>query len=72
MSENRSLEDFFGGSAESASGDADSDADGDAVQPAAATYRWDAGGLDCAGCGESVERLWRDGDEFVCEACKEW
>ncbi|MFC6824039.1 DUF7573 domain-containing protein [Halopelagius fulvigenes] len=95
MTEDRSLEDFVGGSddegddaAESADAsesvdesepaDAPDDEDdaGDAPGPAVATYRWDPDGVECAACGESVERVWTadaDGSEtFVCESCKEW
>ncbi|WP_435361039.1 DUF7573 domain-containing protein [Haloarchaeobius sp. DFWS5] len=42
------------------------------VSPAVSTYCWEPTGRDCGTCGESVERLWRDGPEFVCESCKEW
>lgn len=44
----------------------------DSVDPAVGTYRWNPDGVACAACGETVERLWLDGDEQVCEACKEW
>ena len=37
-----------------------------------ATYRWSPSGRDCPACGETVERQWRDGDEFVCADCKAW
>lgn len=79
MTEDRSLDDFVGGSSD-ASGesgdDADEASDPDAPEPAVATYRWDPDGVECAACGESVERLWTadaDGERtFVCESCKEW
>lgn len=51
-----------------------------AVQPAAVTARWVAGGTSCDACGQSVERVWRsndgsdgtDHDGWVCQSCKEW
>lgn len=48
------------------------DVDTDAVDPAVSTYRWSSEGAACADCGETVERRWRDGDEYVCGDCKEW
>lgn len=80
MTEDRSLEDFVPGRDGDDADDAD-DADGssdaaaadtDAPNPAVATYRWDPEGVECAACGESVERLWNADEGFVCESCKEW
>lgn len=76
MTEDRSLEEFAAGR-DGDDADADSDADAadsdtDAPSPAVATYRWDPEGVDCAACGESVERLWNADEGFVCESCKEW
>lgn len=36
------------------------------------TYEWTPGGVDCAECGRTVERRWRDGDALVCADCKSW
>ena len=73
-----------GGSAatpdEGGSGDADADAPGDDraaatpddIEPAAVTYRWDPGGVRCAECGATVDRLWSGESGQVCVDCKEW
>ncbi|QCC46621.1 DUF7573 domain-containing protein [Halobellus limi] len=53
--------------------DTASDPIGDAeVEPATATYQWDPEGVECPGCGRTVDRLWLQGDERVCADCKEW
>ncbi|ELZ34081.1 hypothetical protein C474_03950 [Halogeometricum pallidum JCM 14848] len=57
---------------ESAPPTTDSAAPSDSVDPAVGTYRWDPEGVACAACGETVNRLWLDDGEQVCEACKEW
>ena len=88
MTEDRSLDEFFGDDAEqagSASPDdletVDSDdleaVDSDDleaadIEPAESTSSWRSDGRDCDGCGRRVERRWRDGDSFVCVDCKEW
>lgn len=36
------------------------------------TFDWSPDGAPCAGCGERVERRWRDDGRLVCEACKTW
>ena len=36
------------------------------------TYRWSPSGRVCPACGETTERQWRDGGEFVCADCKTW
>jgi len=62
------------------SDDADADAPGDdraaatpdAPEPAAVTYRWDPGGVQCAECGATVDRLWSGESGQVCVDCKEW
>lgn len=83
MTEDRSLEEFVGGRSDAdaaETGENDSDASDtadaseatDAPDTAVATYRWDPDGVECADCGESVERLWNADEGFVCEACKEW
>ena len=41
-------------------------------EPAEATSRWVPDGAVCAGCETMAERLWLDGDVFVCSACKDW
>ncbi|MFC7044445.1 hypothetical protein ACFQH6_02610 [Halobacteriaceae archaeon GCM10025711] len=42
------------------------------VAPAVSTYRWQPDGVACADCGATVQRLWRDGDDLVCDGCKDW
>ena len=56
----------------SSDGDESAESAPDDVEPAAATSRVDPDGVACPDCGETVERRWRDDDEFVCTACKEW
>ena len=51
--------------------DADSATD-EAVEPVESTYHWTPGGGPCGTCGETVEERWRQGEELVCPACKEW
>lgn len=48
--------------------DGDQSTDGAAV---AVTSTW-TDATACAACGESVPRLWQDGDERVCAGCKSW
>lgn len=43
-----------------------------AINPAIPTYDWTPGGAECAGCGATVKRRWREGDGLVCGDCKEW
>ncbi|WP_439028590.1 DUF7573 domain-containing protein [Haloarchaeobius sp. DT45] len=42
------------------------------AEPTVTTYQWSPAGGECAACGASVERRWRDRSGFVCAACKEW
>jgi formamidopyrimidine-DNA glycosylase len=37
-----------------------------------ATYRWTPTGTTCPQCGDTVEKTWLDGDEYVCADCKNW
>ncbi|RDZ64079.1 hypothetical protein C5B90_13335 [Haloferax sp. Atlit-12N] len=37
-----------------------------------ATYRWTPEAAACPQCGESVQKRWLDGDEYVCLDCKDW
>jgi len=70
-----SLDDFYGETDEGASdGDGGPEAsDGDGgPQPTHSTYRWHPDGAECADCGATVERRWRDGGRFVCGDCKAW
>ena len=46
--------------------------DADAVTPAQSTYAWSPAGADCAACGATVERRWRDEAGLVCSDCKGW
>ncbi|WP_416840265.1 hypothetical protein [Haloferax sp. DFSO52] len=72
---NRSLDDFAGGGAdEEATEDETSDeqAVSEDYVDTLATYRWTPTGTTCPQCGESVEKTWLDGDEYVCVECKHW
>ncbi|NHN41957.1 hypothetical protein G9C85_09990 [Halorubellus sp. JP-L1] len=42
------------------------------VTPAASTSRVAPDGGSCSACDADVERLWFDGDDAVCAACKSW
>ncbi|WP_424007077.1 DUF7573 domain-containing protein [Haloferax denitrificans] len=82
---NRSLDDFAAGDDESVdtppsadepadatdSADANADADSRDVSTLA-TYRWTPEPAACPQCGESVQKRWLDGDEYVCLDCKDW
>ncbi|WP_435334883.1 DUF7573 domain-containing protein [Haloarchaeobius sp. TZWWS8] len=75
MTRNSSLDDFSGGDGdldEEAETPTTEDAPVAATQPAVTTYRWSPEGRNCAACSATVQRLWRDGNEFVCPDCKEW
>lgn len=37
-----------------------------------ATMVWTADGTACESCSDVVRRRWRDDDQLVCTACKEW
>lgn len=56
----------------------DSDADGDLasddeiVDPTSVTSSWRGDDGSCSACGEPAGRLWQDGDQRVCTACKPW
>ncbi|ELZ96523.1 hypothetical protein C440_05228 [Haloferax mucosum ATCC BAA-1512] len=70
---NRSLDDFNTGddtleTAESPTADANDDRDVSTL----ATYRWTPDGTTCPACGDTVEKRWLDGDEYVCIECKDW
>ncbi|WP_148414811.1 zinc ribbon domain-containing protein [Haloferax sp. KTX1] len=84
---NRSLDDFAGGddgAADEPTADADADGSdvaddpGDSDDPddrgvsTLATYRWTSESTPCPQCGESVQKRWLDGDEYVCLDCKDW
>ena len=73
----RSLEEFVGGEAEAGESDVDDAGDEgteveDSVEPATVTYGWSPEGAPCDACETVVERRWRDGDDAVCSACKNW
>lgn len=86
MDEDQTLGDFVDSGAEDPNSgtDAESDVDApldsgadaaaepDAPEPAVSTYRWSPDGVACDDCGETVERRWLDGDDYVCAECKEW
>ncbi len=46
--------------------------DSESTAPAPSTSRWDADGVTCAACGETVQRVWDAADGLVCATCKEW
>ncbi|AFK19724.1 hypothetical protein E6P09_01535 [Haloferax mediterranei ATCC 33500] len=50
----------------------DAEADSENSVHTLATYRWNPDGTPCPQCGESVEKRWLDGDEYVCIDCKDW
>jgi hypothetical protein len=57
--------------------DPETERDGPGTNPEfVATFEWKPGGADCADCGTTVERRWRErrDDEtvLVCADCKEW
>jgi len=64
-----SLDDFYGETDEGARTDGDGRT---GPQPTHSTYRWHPDGAECADCGATVERRWRDGGRFVCGDCKAW
>ena len=88
MSEDRSLDEFAGGS------DAESDAGDDGIgggepdeceesdggkanavddpEPATTTSAWTGEGAACDACGTVTERRWQDDGELVCADCKSW
>lgn len=39
---------------------------------ARSTMVWSADGAVCETCSDVVQRRWRDDDQLVCNACKEW
>lgn len=42
------------------------------VEDATTTFEWSPARAACEGCGEVVERRWRDDGSFVCPSCKTW
>ncbi|WP_144905294.1 DUF7573 domain-containing protein [Halobellus captivus] len=44
----------------------------DDVDPAATTYQWDPDGVECAECGQTVDRRWSQDGGHVCADCKDW
>jgi hypothetical protein len=73
MDESPSLEEFAKATSETdAEADAATEADADVVEPAVSTYSWSPSGAPCEACGATAERRWRDGEQFVCPACKDW
>lgn len=84
VSRDTSLDEYFGGDEERAdSTDEDSspaestpqDEDGSTVseiEPATPTYACSPDAQPCERCGETTDRRWQCGGQFVCEDCKEW
>ena len=48
------------------------DANESEPEPTPSAYGWTPDGVDCADCGATVERRWRDDGRFVCPDCKDW
>jgi len=46
--------------------------DVETVGPAVSTYVWSDAGGECAACGATADRRWRQDDELVCPECKAW
>ncbi len=44
----------------------------DGSRPTRSTYRCHPDGAECAACGATVRRRWRDDSRFVCTDCKAW
>lgn len=65
-----SLDDFLG-DPKREEGDDPSDVD-DPSDGADSTYGWTPDGAECADCGATVQRRWRDDGRFVCVDCKTW
>jgi hypothetical protein len=42
------------------------------VHPARSTMAWTAEDAACDACDSVVQRRWRDDEQLVCSACKEW
>jgi hypothetical protein len=42
------------------------------VHPARSTMAWTADDAVCDACDSVVQRRWRDDEQLVCSACKEW
>jgi hypothetical protein len=42
------------------------------VHPAHSTMVWTADDAACDACDSVVQRRWRDDEQLVCSACKEW
>ncbi|WP_396611544.1 hypothetical protein ACH9L7_15280 [Haloferax sp. S1W] len=57
--------------AESVSDDTATEEDSDAPDTLA-TYRWTPDGTPCPACGETVQKRWLDGEQYVCHDCKDW
>ncbi|MCO8268258.1 hypothetical protein NKF06_17130 [Haloferax sp. AB510] len=53
-------------------GDTDANDTDDRDVSTLATYRWTPEAAACPRCGESVQKRWLDGDEYVCLDCKDW
>ncbi|ELZ89201.1 DUF7573 domain-containing protein [Haloferax sulfurifontis] len=78
---NRSLDDFAAGGDEPVDTPPSADEPADATDSVEAdsrdvstlaTYRWTPEPAACPQCGESVQKRWLDGDEYVCLDCKDW
>jgi len=66
-------EDAADSDADSATATADTASDPDpGPDPTHSTYGWTPGGAECADCGATVRRRWRDDGRFVCADCKAW
>ncbi|WP_267642090.1 DUF7573 domain-containing protein [Haloarchaeobius amylolyticus] len=55
-----------------AGADTTASSSGTDTDPAVTTFQWSPDGRECAECGATVDRRWRDGSLLVCAECKTW
>jgi len=68
---NASLDDFVADPERDAN-DPERNANDPEPEPTPSAYGWTPDGANCADCGATVERRWRDDGQFVCPDCKDW
>ncbi|ELZ81853.1 hypothetical protein C453_17594 [Haloferax elongans ATCC BAA-1513] len=66
-----SVESVSDDTVESVPDDTETEADRDALDTLA-TYRWTPDGTACPVCGDTVQKRWLDGEQYVCHDCKDW
>ena len=72
MGKDKPLTDFSATESETSGNEELSDEADPTPEPAVSTYQWLAEPAACPQCGESTNRLWRDGSDAVCPDCKSW